>query len=56
MGGGGMCRAGGGEGGSRGRTNGQGRDTHYNDTTYGSNLLGRERHYNRESCREKNIY
>ena len=53
MGGGGMCRAGGGEGGSRGRTNGQGRDTHYNDTTYGSNLLGRERHYNRESCREK---
>ncbi len=51
--GGGVCVGpGGGGGGSRGRTNGQGQDTHYNNTTYGSNLLGRERHYDRESCKK----
>ena len=50
--GGGVCVGLG--GGSRGGTNGQGQDTHYNNTTYGSNLLGRERHYDRESC--KKIY
>ena len=54
--GGGVCAGLGGGGGSRGGTNGQGQDTHYNNTsTYGSNLLGRERHYDRESCK-KNIY
>jgi hypothetical protein len=49
---GGYVRGWGGGGGSRGGTNGQGQYTHYNNTTYGSNLLGRERHYDRESCKK----